>query len=187
MSKVICTARPLGIPQVLIFGVSPAPSARLVPLHRWGVAAGQGATINRRPSVGMIVVLAILGGVVLGIGTTPLSAPGESAAETATVAMAPIASMGSSELKYDPATAVYEPFIACSADYASGPGAALDRSDQIGPENSVMVSPEQLRAMGLPESEVTAQAHAWHELSPEMREEQLCRASQENAAVGEPR
>ena len=135
----------------------------------------------------MIVVLAILGGFVLGIGTTPLSAPGESAGETATVAMDPIASMGSSELKDDPATAVYEPFIACSADYASGPGAALDRSDQIGPENSVMVSPEQLRAMGLPDSEVTAQAHAWDELSPEMREEQLCRAAQQDDVTEESR
>ena len=135
----------------------------------------------------MIVVLAISGGVVLGIGTMPLSAPGESAAETARVAMAPKASTGSSELKDDPATAVYEPFIACSADYASGPGAALDRSDQIGPENSVMVSPEQLTAMGLPESEVTSQEHAWNDLSPEMREEQLCRAAQQDDVTDESR
>lgn len=153
-----------------------------------GCGSGSGgATINRKPSLGRIVVLATLGGFVLGIGTTPIAAPDESAAESATVAMAPIASMGSSELKDDPATAVYEPFIACSADYPSGPGAALDRSNLIGPGNSVMVSPELLRAMGLPESEVTAQAHTWHELSPEMREEQLCRASQGNAAVDELR
>ena len=135
----------------------------------------------------MIVVLAILGGFVLGIGTTPISAPDESAGESATVAMAPIASMGSSEPRGHPATAVYEPFIDCSAEYHNGPGAALDPSELIGPENSVMVSPEQLRAMGLPESEVTAQEHAWNDLSPEMREEQLCRAAQQDDFTEESR
>ncbi|MFJ2660917.1 hypothetical protein [Arthrobacter koreensis] len=111
----------------------------------------------------------------------------ESAAETGTVVMAPIASMGASGLTDDPATAVYESFIDCSADYASGPSAVLDRSDQIGPENSVMVPPEQLRAMGLPESEVTAQEHVWNDLSPETREEQLCRAAQQDDFTEEPR
>ena len=71
--------------------------------------------MNRRPSAGMIVVLAILGGFVLGIGTTPLSASDESA-ESATVLVAPIESMGTSGLTDDPSTAVYEPFIDCSAD-----------------------------------------------------------------------
>ena len=41
--------------------------------------------------------------------------------------------------------------------------------------------------MGLPESEVTAQAHAWDELSPEMREEQLCRAAQQDDVTEESR
>ena len=50
-----------------------------------------------------------------------------------------------------------------------------------------MVSPEQLRAMGLPDSEVTAQAHAWDELSPEMPEEQLCRAAQQDDVTEESR
>lgn len=172
---------------MLTFGVNPAPSARLGPLHRWVWQRVRGTTINRKPSVRMIVVLAILGGFVLGIGTTPISAPDESAGETGPVAMATIASMGSSGLTDDPATAVYEPFIACSADYPNGPGAALDRSNLIGPENSVMVSPEQLRAMGLPESEVTAQAHAWNDVSPEMREEQLCRAAQQDDVTEESR
>ena len=74
-----------------------------------------------------------------------------------------------------------------AADYPNSPNAALDRSDQIGPENSVMVSPEQLRAMGLPESDITAQTHAWNDLSPEMREEQLCRAAQQDDVTEESR
>ena len=101
--------------------------------------------------------------------------------------MAPIASIGSSDLTGHPATAVYEPFVDCSAEYPNGPGAVLDQSNLIGPENSVMVSPEQLRAMGLPQSEVTAQENAWNDLSPEMREEQLCRADQQDDFTEESR
>ncbi|MCC3282694.1 hypothetical protein [Arthrobacter caoxuetaonis] len=137
----------------------------------------------------MIVGLSILGGFALGIATMPASELDEPAAQprlgTAAAELAALSgsAMEPSGLTDDPTTAVYEPFIACSADYPNGPGAALDRSNLIGPENSVMASPEQLRAMGLPESEVTAQAHTWQELNPEVRAEQLCRATYENAAV----
>ncbi|MCW2134665.1 hypothetical protein [Arthrobacter sp. VKM Ac-2550] len=55
----------------------------------------------------------------------------------------------------------------------------------IGPENSVIVSPEEMKAMGRPEAEIQAQAARWNELSPEEREEQLCRAAQQNAVIGQ--
>ena len=141
----------------------------------------------------MVVGLSIVGGFALGIGT--LSAPGadESAAasgpdsSTTDLAVSPASGTGFPEVKDDPETAVYEPFVACSAEYAHGPGADLDRSNMIGPENSVMVSPEQLRARGYSAAEIESQARAWNELSPESREEQLCRAAQQNAAIAEPR
>lgn len=55
----------------------------------------------------------------------------------------------------------------------------------IGPENSVIVSPEVMKAMGRPDAEIQAQAARWNELSPEEREEQLCRAAKQNAVIGQ--
>jgi hypothetical protein len=55
----------------------------------------------------------------------------------------------------------------------------------IGPENSVLVSPEEMKAMGRPEAEIQAQTARWNELSPEEREEQLCRAAQQNTVIGQ--
>ncbi|UPO76366.1 hypothetical protein [Arthrobacter sp. Helios] len=141
----------------------------------------------------MVVGLSIAGGFALGIGT--LSAPviddfaAESGPESSTVdlAVSPASDAGFPGIEDDPETAVYEPFVACSAEYAHGPGADLDRRNLMGPENSVMVSPEQMRAMGRPAAEIEAQTRAWNELSPESREEQLCRAAQQNAVIAEPR
>ncbi len=147
----------------------------------------------RKPSAGMVVGLSIVGGFALGIGT--LSSPGsndfaaEPGPESSTVdlAVSPASDAGFPGIEDDPETAVYEPFVACSAEYANGPGADLDRSNMMGPENSVMVSPEQLRAMGYSAAEIGSQTRAWNELSPESREEQLCRAAQQNAVSAEPR
>ena len=147
----------------------------------------------KRPSLGMVVGLSIVGGFALGIGT--LSAPGAdelAAASGPNPPAAELAALSASDTGFpeaidDPGTAVYEPFVACSADYANGPGADLDRRNLMGPENSVMVSPEQMRAMGRPAVEIEAQTRAWNELSPESREEQLCRAAQQNAVIAEPR
>jgi hypothetical protein len=77
----------------------------------------------------------------------------------------------------------YEPFIECSADYADGPGAELDRNNMIGAENSVIISPDEMKAMGFPEAQIRAQTAEWNKLSPEEREEQLCRAAQQNSVV----
>ncbi|MEB7503318.1 hypothetical protein [Arthrobacter koreensis] len=134
----------------------------------------------------MIVGLSIVGGFALGIGTMPESGPDGSAVESGQGAPAAF-SASSSVPADDPATPVYEPFIACSADYLDGKGADLDRSYLIGPENSAMVSPEQLVAMGIPAVDVELQARAWDELSPEERDEQLCRAAQQEAAIAESR
>lgn len=91
------------------------------------------------------------------------------------------------ELKDDPETKLYEPFAGCSADYVNGPGAALDRKNIIGPENSVMISPDEMKSMGWSEAEIQAQTQAWNKLSREEREEQLCRAAQQNAVIDEQR
>lgn len=80
---------------------------------------------------------------------------------------------------------MYEPFTECSADYADGPGGDLDRKNMIGPENGLMVTPEEMRAMGMPEAAIRSQAAAWQALSPEEREEQLCRAAQQNRVLGQ--
>ncbi|MBF4995299.1 hypothetical protein ITX31_14420 [Arthrobacter gandavensis] len=133
----------------------------------------------------MIVGLSIVGGFVLGIGTLPASGPDGSAVESGQELAAALPA--SVPVADDPATAVYEPFVTCSADYADGPGADLDRGYLIGPDNSVMVSPEQLIAMGLPAADVEAQARAWDGLSPEQRQEQLCRAAQQTPDVVESR
>ncbi|WP_205834750.1 hypothetical protein [Crystallibacter degradans] len=91
----------------------------------------------------------------------------------------------SRDVQHDPEARVYEPFIECSTDYADGPGSNLDRQNMIGPENSVIVSPEVMKAMGRPDAEIQAQAARWNELSPEEREEQLCRAAKQNAVIGQ--
>ncbi|WP_205754546.1 hypothetical protein [Arthrobacter sp. CAU 1506] len=85
----------------------------------------------------------------------------------------------------DPGTKVYEPFTECSADYAEGPGGDLDRKNMIGPENSLMVTPEEMKAMGMPEAAIRSQAAAWQALSPEEREEQLCRAAHQDRVLGQ--
>lgn len=142
-----------------------------------------GGIMHRKPTAGMVVTLAIVAGFALGIGTLPERTVDDSAKQpnaalsiVDTVAFA--SSAESAQLKDDPATAVYEPFISCSDGYATGPGADLDQNSMIGPENSVMVSPAQMRAIGLPESEILAQTQVWNELSAEERGEQLCRAAQ---------
>ncbi|MBD8042636.1 hypothetical protein H9638_02300 [Arthrobacter sp. Sa2BUA2] len=147
----------------------------------------------KRPSVGMVVGLSIVGGFALGIGTLSglesdeFTAESISGASDAELAVMPGSATEFPEVIDDPETAVYEPFMACSADYANGPGAALDQRNLMGPENSVLVSPEQMRAMGRSAAEIESQTRAWNELSPESREEQLCRAAQQNAAIAEPR
>ncbi|WP_229960445.1 hypothetical protein [Arthrobacter sp. zg-Y750] len=142
----------------------------------------------------MVVTLSMLGGFALGIGTLPAHGLDESETESTTSSSAanelvpsPASATGFRGLKDDPKTAVYEPFIGCSAEYVNGPGAALDRSSMIGPENSVMVSPAEMSSMGRPGAEVEAQAQAWNELSQEERGEQLCRAAQQNAVIDEVR
>lgn len=57
----------------------------------------------------------------------------------------------------------------------------------IGPGNSVVVSPAEMRSMGRPAAEVEAQSQGWNELTPEERSEQLCRAAQQKAVVDEVR
>jgi hypothetical protein len=76
-------------------------------------------------------------------------------------------------------------FAACSPDYANGPGADLDKRNMIGAENSIVVSPAEMRAMGMPESEIRTQTEAWNKLSPEEQQEQLCRAAQQGTAIGQ--
>ena len=76
-------------------------------------------------------------------------------------------------------------FAACSPDYADGSGAQLDQRNMIDPENSVVVSPAEMRAMGMPESEIRTQTEAWNKLSPEEQQEQLCRAAQQGTAIGQ--
>ncbi|GAA1353940.1 hypothetical protein GCM10009636_19060 [Arthrobacter koreensis] len=133
----------------------------------------------------MIVGASLVGGFVLGIGTMPAS--DQSVVHSVRQATAAVPASAPSAVADDPATAVYEPFVACSADYVDGPGADLDRSNLIGPENSAMVSPEQLIAMGIPAADVGLQARAWEELSPDQRDEQLCRGAQETPAAVESR
>jgi len=53
----------------------------------------------------------------------------------------------------------------------------------IGPENSVMMTPEEMEALGMPEAAVRSQTAAWQALSPEEREEQLCRAAQQGRVI----
>jgi hypothetical protein len=113
----------------------------------------------KKPSVLLTTGLLMTAGLILGISTltsptTAVDAPG-----------------------------AYEPFIECSADYVSGPGAELDRKNMISAENSVLISPEEMKSLGFPEAQVQAQTAKWNELSPEEREEQLCRAAQQNAVV----
>lgn len=72
-------------------------------------------------------------------------------------------------------------FAACSPDYANGPGADLDQRNMIGPENSVVVSPAEMRAMGMPESMIRTQTASWNNLSSQEQQEQLCRAAQQDA------
>jgi hypothetical protein len=72
-------------------------------------------------------------------------------------------------------------FAACSPDYANGPGADLDKRNMIGAENSVVVSPAEMRAMGMPESTIRTQTESWNKLSPQEQQEQLCRAAQQGA------
>lgn len=71
-------------------------------------------------------------------------------------------------------------FAACSPDYATGPGADLDKRTMIGAENSVVVSPAEMRDMGMPESMIRAQTESWKKLSPQEQQEQLCRAAQQD-------
>lgn len=133
----------------------------------------------KKPSIGMTAVLLLAAGLVLGISTLP----GEQVL-TASVVETPSPSpavLGTPS----PESRVYEPFIECSAVYADGSGAELDRQNMIGPENSVMVSPEEMKALGRPEAEILAQTAKWNELSPDEREEQLCRAAQQNAVIGQ--
>ncbi|WP_191807028.1 hypothetical protein [Arthrobacter gallicola] len=141
----------------------------------------------------MVVSLSILGGFALGIGTMTASGGDDTAPATspdpsvAALAALPPSATGFPELGDDPATAVYEPFAACSADYANGPGAELDRNNMIGPENSVLLSPEEMMSRGYSAAQIDSQSRAWNKLSPEEREEQLCRAAQQNAAIAELR
>lgn len=83
----------------------------------------------------------------------------------------------------DPGTKKYEPFTRCSADYAGGPGGDLDRKNMIAPENSVIATPEEMKALGMPEAAIRSQTAAWQALSPEEREEQLCRAAQQGRVI----
>jgi hypothetical protein len=76
-------------------------------------------------------------------------------------------------------------FAACSPNYADGPGADLDKRNMIGPENSVVVSPAEMRAMGMSEISISAQTKSWDKLSPEEQQEQLCRAAQQRAATNQ--
>ena len=141
----------------------------------------------------MTAVLLLAAGLVLGISTLPgeqglTASVGVAAPPSPAVLGTPSAPALEPEYRDvtdDPEATVYEPFIECSADYADGPGAELDRKNMIGPENSVMVSPEEMKAMGRPEAEIHAQRARWNALSPEEREEQLCRAAQQNAVIGQ--
>ena len=170
-------------------------SCRVGASRRWGRGGeARGNVLLRKPSVGMVVTLSMLGGFALGIGTLPTHGLDESEAEIMRSSSAadefvpsPASATEFRELKDDPQTAVYEPFIGCSAEYVNRPGAALDRSNMIGPENSVMVSPAEMKSMGRPGAEVGAQAQGRNELSQEERGEQLCRAAQQNAVIEEPR
>lgn len=144
----------------------------------------------RKPSVGMVVGLWIAGSFALGISTLPApgldgSEAGSNTSSTAGGELVPALDSAPEflEPREDPDTPLSEPFIGCSAEYVNGPGPALDRSNMIGPENSVMVSPAQMKSMGRPQAEVEAQAQAWNALSPEERDEQLCRATQQNADI----
>ena len=148
----------------------------------------------KKPSVAMTAVLLLAAGVVLGVSTLPgeqgLTASVAEAPSSPSPAVLGTPSPSAFEPEYrdvadDPESRVYGPFIECSADYADGPGAELDRKNMIGPENSVMVSPEEMKAMGRPEAEIQAQAAKWKELSPDEREEQLCRAAQQNTVIGQ--
>ena len=147
----------------------------------------------KKPSVGMTAVLLLAAGLVLGISTLPgkhglPASVTEAASPSPGVLGAPSPPAFESEVrdvKNDSEARVYEPFIKCSEDYADGPGADLDRQNMIGPENSVIVSPEEMKALGRPEAEIHAQRARWNELSPEEREEQLCRAAQQNKVIGQ--
>ena len=144
----------------------------------------------RKPSAKMVVALSMFGGLALGMGAIPTYGNDESPASSSAVDhFVPTQASGteSPALKDDPQTAVYEPFVGCSADYVDAPGAALDRSGMLGPGNSVVVSPAEMRSMGRPAAEIEAQSQVWNELTPEERSEQLCRAAQQNAVVDEVR
>jgi hypothetical protein len=69
----------------------------------------------------------------------------------------------------------------CSADYAGGPGGELDKKNMIGPENSVLVTPQEMKALGMSEAAIRSQTAAWRNLSPIERDEQLCRAAQQGS------
>ncbi|MEV7648355.1 hypothetical protein [Arthrobacter sp. NPDC089319] len=55
----------------------------------------------------------------------------------------------------------------------------------IGAENSIVVSPAEMRAIGMPESAIRTQTEVWNKLSPEEQREQLCRAAQQGTAIGQ--
>jgi hypothetical protein len=76
-------------------------------------------------------------------------------------------------------------FAACSPSYADGPDADLDQRNMIGPENSVVVSPAEMRARGMSETMIRAQTETWNKLSPEEQQEQLCRAAEQAGATNQ--
>ncbi|WP_139005830.1 hypothetical protein [Arthrobacter crystallopoietes] len=147
----------------------------------------------KKPSVGITAVLLLAAGLVLGISTLPgeqsltASVAGDTSPspEVLGTPSSPAFEPEPRDVTVDPEAKVHESFIECSADYADGPGTDLDKKNMIGPENSVMVSPEEMKALGRPEAEIQAQTARWDELSPEEREEQLCRAAQQNAVIGQ--
>ncbi|MHA7261571.1 hypothetical protein ACX80W_00055 [Arthrobacter sp. TMN-37] len=142
-----------------------------------------------KSSAGWAAVLVLSAGVGIGISTLPeaqgFNGPGVGAESPSSAAhsIASASGLKPSHQEVDPGSRVHQPFTECSADYAAGPGADLDRNNMIGPENSVMLPPGQMEAMGLPEAAVEQQTKKWNELAQDEREEQLCRANQQNAVV----
>ncbi len=144
-----------------------------------------------KPSIRTTAVLLIVAGFALGFSTfTGAQPPGPSVAAAPADLPLPAQDAGSpspaTNVQFpvdNPGTKEYEPFTECSADYAGGPGGDLDRKNMIGPENSVMMTPEEMKALGMPEAAVQSQTAAWQALSPEEREEQLCRAAQQGRVI----
>jgi hypothetical protein len=147
--------------------------------------------LKKRPSIRTTAALLLVAGFALGLSTlssgqSPTPSSAGVSAELPLPALDVEAPGPAPDVQFpvdDPSTKVHEPFMECSAEYAEGAGGDLDKKSMIGPENNVMVTPEEMKALGMPETAIRSQKTAWQNLSLEEREEQLCRAAQQGSVL----